>query len=96
LGGARRKLDEEQETARVEADTSYVGQQIVKPSRDKHREKQLRLEIAAVKKDLKELLRTLSNNGTQTSALKPATVTQTEKSISKDKKKSNKRKKAGW
>ena len=94
LGGARRKLDEEQETARVEADTNSIAPQIVKPSQDKQRIKQLRLELAAGKKDLKDLLRTLSSDNRQTSALKAATVRQTEKATSKDRKKSKAKRKA--
>ena len=80
LGGARRKLDEEQETARVEADTSTDETPVVAPSRGKQRGKQLRLELATVKKDLKALLHMLSNDGLQKNV---------------DKKKAKERKKAG-
>jgi DNA-binding transcriptional MerR regulator len=95
LGGARRKLDEEQETARVEAETSTDETPVVTPSRDKQRVKQLRLELAAVKKDLKDLLRTLSRDGRQTSVPKAATVRQTKKYTSKDRKQSKEKMKAG-
>ena len=90
LGGARRKLDEEQETAQVEADARAGETQIVTPTRDKQRERQLRLEITAIKKDLKGLLRTLSTDVRQTSAPKAATVRQTKKSTGNDKKQSKK------
>ena len=91
LGGARRKLDEEQATARVEADASAGENQIVTPTRDRQREKQLRLEIAAVKKDLKDLLRTLSRDGRQARAMKPATATQPGNSAGKKKSKLKKK-----
>ena len=62
LGGARRKLDEENETARIEADSDVKVSQTVQRSKENESKKQLRLEINEVKKELKSLLHLLAKD----------------------------------
>ena len=72
LGGARRKLDEESETAQIEADSEFKKSGSVQPFEPNESKTQLRLEIKEVKKELKSLLNLLtSNDGRATVAKKP-------------------------
>ena len=61
LGGARRKLDEENEAAQIEADSKVKESRTVQSSKENESKKQLRREITELKKELKSLLRLLSN-----------------------------------
>jgi len=71
LGGARRKLDEENETAQIEASADVKESRTIQPSKENQNKKRLRLEITEVKKELKSLLRLLdSDNGSAIGAKK--------------------------
>lgn|GEM_PF-4579424 len=62
LGGARRKLDEESETAQIEAESQVKGRQTVQRSKNDQNKKNLQLEIIEIKKELKSLLRLLAKD----------------------------------
>jgi hypothetical protein len=62
LGGARRKLDEESETAQIEAESQVKGPQTVQRSKNDQSKKNLQLEIIEIKKELKSLLRLLAKD----------------------------------
>jgi hypothetical protein len=87
LGGARRKLDEESETAQIEADSDFKESGSVQPFKPNESKTQLRLEIKEVKKELKSLLNLLSSNAGRATVAKKPTKRQRSSVSSKSKSK---------
>ena len=90
LGGARRKLDEENETAQIEASADVKESRTIQRSKDNGDKKRLRLEITEVKKELRSLLRLLGSDDGPVSRAKK-TLKQQRSSLSSKSKSKTKR-----
>ena len=83
LGGARRKIDEENETAQIEANPDVKEPRTIQLSKENQNKKRLRLEITEVKKELKSLLRLLDSDNVPAIGAKKAAKRQRSNASSK-------------